>query len=79
MDLSEINLCDSANFVAEVPHQWFAALQRAGTGLLARGEGRSRVLGRDEIPRLRGVSTATPSSSRRPRRPRSSGTCPTNR
>ena len=27
MDLSEINLCDSANFVAEVPHRWFAALR----------------------------------------------------
>ncbi len=28
MDLSKIDLCDSANFVAEVPHQWFAALRK---------------------------------------------------
>ena len=27
MNLSKIDLCDSANFVSEVPHQWFAALR----------------------------------------------------
>ena len=53
MELSDIDLTDSRNFVSSVPHEWFAFLRAQRPGVLARGAGRSGLLVRHEVRRLR--------------------------
>ena len=53
MELSEIDLIDSRNFVSAVPHAVVRRAPPTGAGVLARGARRARLLGRHQVRRLR--------------------------
>ena len=54
MELSEIDLVDSRNFVSAVPHEWFAELRRQAPVYWHEEPDGPGLLGRHQVRRLRG-------------------------